>query len=114
MGNRKKWGWVNNQRGGRMMLNIGRTLITDDLTTNPFIFSIVMPSIRKRTQQNWDEFNTWWMVDVKSPSWIGANWLVIAMKWVILTLSHITIGITLVCTDVGHVLLAAKGQVVTN
>jgi hypothetical protein len=46
------------------------------------------------------------MVEVKSPSGIGANWLVIAMKWVIFILSHNTIVITLMRTDwacfVGH------------
>jgi hypothetical protein len=54
------------------------------------------------------------MVDVKRPSQVSANQRVIAMKWVILTLSYNTIVIALVCTDVGRVSLAAKGHIVTK
>ena len=49
------------------------------------------------------EFNVRFMVDVKNPSQVGANRRVIAMTLVILTLSHNTIVIALVCTDVGRV-----------
>jgi hypothetical protein len=45
---------------------------------NPFIFCIVVPSNRKRKQQNWDEFNVRFMVGVKNPSQVGANWRVIS------------------------------------
>ena len=34
----------------------------------------------KRNKHNWHVFNVRCMVDVKSPSQVGANWRVIAMK----------------------------------
>jgi hypothetical protein len=59
---------------------LDETLVTDALTANPFIFGVVMPLNRKRKQQNCGEFNVRCMLDVKSPSRIGANRRVIALK----------------------------------
>jgi hypothetical protein len=57
-------GWTVNEEA--RCCNIGRTLVADALTANPFIFGMVMPSNRKRKQQNWGEFNVRCMVDAKA------------------------------------------------
>jgi hypothetical protein len=48
---------------------------------------------------------------VKSPSQVGSKQHQIGIKFVILTISHNTIGIALVDIDGGCVSSAAKGQV---
>ena len=49
-------------------------------SNNLLVFCKVRPWNCKRNKQNWHEFNISGMVDVKSPSQVGANRRVITMK----------------------------------
>jgi hypothetical protein len=54
--------------------------LTCHFNNNLLVFCKVRTSNCKSNKQNWHEFNVRCMVDVKSPSRVGANWHVIAMK----------------------------------
>ena len=54
--------------------------LTCHFNNNLLVFCKVRPSNCKRNKQNWHECNVRCMVDVKSPSRVGANRRVIAIK----------------------------------
>jgi hypothetical protein len=83
--------------------------LTCHFNNNHLVLCEFRLSVCKRKEQNWHEFDWSCLAQVKSPSQVGSKQHQIGIKCVVLVLLHNTIGIALVDSDGGHVLLATKG-----